>query len=596
MSAFPFGVRGGPGVCWSPTDGARGMPLSEPGGQPTDGARGSSEFTDDQLANMEARQLVGELNVSDAEFNPAEDLKKLKMPGPIAEAFYWSNAGIVCIRGPVGSGKTTTLMRSRLRRAREMPPSCIDGVRRYTVLFVRETYRQLWSSSIPSYLETFPKSWGDWAGGRGDPVTHKIIFDDGFGLIEFTALFMAFGDDPMASLRGIQVTDMVLNEADQLPDTILTVGVGRIDRAPAREHFADLPIELRTYGQIACDQNAPDEDNWTFEVFDDDEKRETLAAELSRELPKGAPPIRIEFYNQPGYGEPGTENTQNLSANYYPLQIAAQKLAGRSDILKRMVYNKVTFLREGDPVFLEEFNRRIHVAQETLEVRDDLPLIIGLDQGLKGAALILQCDESYTSPRWRALAELHFPKKRLLAKQFGRELRNLLERPRFGHIRFKEAYGDMAGEQGSSLAADENETWNLIVSREAGITVRPQKIGSNRIQPRLEAVRAALEAPIIAGQPGLLIDPCCKLYIRGFESRYVWKEEVDKSGDKRKVPDKSKAEANVHDAGQYGLLKKVRGDGTTEHPHQNSQPGSRRRRPPEPAKQGLQTAYDPSEI
>ena len=48
-----------------------------------------------------------------------------------------------------------------------------------------------------------------------------------------------------------------------------------------------------------------------------------------------------------------------------------------------------------------------------------------------------------------------------------------------------------------------------------------------------------------------------------FEARYVWTEEVNASGDKRKVPDKRLPEANVMDAAQYVILSRVRGDGTT---------------------------------
>ena len=90
--------------------------------------------------------------------------------------------------------------------------------------------------------------------------------------------------------------------------------------------------------------------------------------------------------------------------------------------------------------------------------------------------------------------------------------------------------------------------------------MRPQKIGTNRLQPRLEALRAAMEF-VSGGQPGLLIDPSCRFLIRGLEARYIWRTEVDASGDKRKVPDKSQTEANVVDAAQYLLLSEHRING-----------------------------------
>lgn len=507
------------------------------------------------IAEAEAAKIVAASAVS-TEINSLPDLDTFAFPGPVAEALFWSDADILGIQGPVGSGKTTTTLKSRLRRAIAMPRSCIDGWRRYKLLVVRETYRQLWSTTIPSYLETYPKSMGQWSGGRGDPVTHVIQFDDGHGPIEFRVEFMAFGDDVIASMRGVQTTDIWLNETDTVPVEVLTAGIGRIDRWPGAAHFAAYPPELRGYGQIICDFNAPDEDNWTFQVFHDEAERARMADAMTAGLPEGTRPIRIEFHNQPGYGQPGCENLPNLSAAYYPRQIAAMRLAGRGDMIDRLIYNKIVYLRAGDPVFAREFSRRIHVAEATIAPEPGVGLTIGLDQGFKGAATVWQFLEPF---HWRCLAELHFPAERLMAAEFGRRLADLLER-RFPGCRIEAAYGDMAGEHGASQSADENATWNRLVGRAAGFTVRPQKIGTNRIQPRLEAVRAALEF-MHGGEPGLLIDPSCKFLIRGFEARYVWTDQIDASGDKRKVPDKRLTEANVMDSGQYALLSRARGNG-----------------------------------
>ncbi|GGH36234.1 hypothetical protein SAMN05444007_108239 [Cribrihabitans marinus] len=573
MSAIAGFDGWGWGVVRAAPEGVRGA-VSDPA------AKG---LTDDQIAALQGQGAKEAIDSLNGEFAAGQlpDVETVTFPGPIAERFYWSNDDVIGIQGPVGSGKTTTLMKSRLRRAIEMPRSVIDGVRRYKVLFIRETYRQLWSTTIPSYLESFPKDLGKWSGGRGDPVTHVIRFEDAHGPIEFVAEFMAFGDDIIASMRGVQTTDIVLNEADTMPVEILTVGIGRIDRWPAREHFAGLPLQLQSYGQIVGDFNAPDEDNWTFKVFHDTEARERLGKELTDAMqqdesararkegrdPVTVRPITIAFCNQPGYGEPGCENLQNLSASYYPRQIASMQLAGRGDMVERLVRNKITYMRVGDPVWKREFSRRVHVSDTPLAPIAGLPLLIGLDQGFKGAAVIAQCAGFY---RWRILGELHFPEERLMAQVFGQRLADLIE-DRWPGIRIESGYGDMAGEHGASQAADENATWNLMVGRAGEFTVRPQVIGTNRIQPRLEAVRAALEAPMEAGEPGLLIDPSCRFLIRGFEARYVWKDDTDAHGDKRKIPDKSFTEANVHDALQYLLLSGHSGDGTS--PYARRRPG-----------------------
>ncbi len=518
----------------------------------------------DALAAMDAAEAIASLGGINSP-DKIENIQDFRFPGPIAEAFFWDDGDIVGIQGPVGSGKTTTLLKSRLRRAIMMPRSTIDGIRHYKLLVIRETYRQLWATTIPSYLEAFPKHMGDWSGGRGAPVRHVIEFDDGLGPIRFEVEFMAFGDDVIASMRGLQTTDIWINETDTVPVEALTAGIGRIDRHPGIKHFVGYPAEMQGYGQIVCDFNAPDEDNWTFTVFHDAAERARMAQLMTQAIEADAvkagsagprKAVRIEFYNQPGYGQPGCENMQNLSAGYYPRQIAAMSLAGRGDMIDRLVYNKIVYLRAGEPVFKREFNRRIHVAETTIKPEPGLGLIIGLDQGFKGAATVWQFIEPF---HWIGLAELHFPNERLMAAEFGRRLSDLLE-TRFPGFRVEAAYGDMAGEHGASQSADENATWNKLVGQAAGFRVRPQRIGTNRITPRLEAVRAALEF-VHAGRPGLILDPSMKFMIRGFEARYVWTDEINASGDKRKVPDKRLTEANVMDSGQYAILSKHRANG-----------------------------------
>lgn len=539
------------------------------GGAPLSGAdeRRLTEDRVDRLMKLDAKEAVETLA---AEFGADKlDLDVPDFPGPVAEAFYWDDGTLPGIQGPVGSGKTTTVLKSRLRRAMAMPRSVVDGVRRYKLLVIRATYRQLWSTTIPDFLTVYPAHMGEWSGGKGGPATFTMAFDDGHGLIEFTAEFMAFGDDIQGAMRGYQATDIWLHEMDTNPIDVILNGITRINRYPAKVHFEGYAPELRDYGQIVGDFNAPEPDSWVNDLYLDQVKRDSVLTQLNSSLPDGARPIVITYYRQPGYGEEGCENLRNLGPGYYPTQIATLKLLGRGDTIDRLVYNKVVHTRAGEPVFRREFNRRIHVAEATIPPLPGIALRVGLDQGFKGAAVVGQ----FITPfHWRILGELHFPQERLLAKVFGERLAEFLE-ARWPGWRIEGGWGDMAGEHGASQAADENETWNRLVGQAAGFRVRPQRIGTNRIQPRLEAVRAALEAPMHGGLPGLLIDPGCKFLIAGFEARYVWTDEVNASGDKRKVPDKSFTEANVMDALQYLALSETRGSGLSPNSFPENRPG-----------------------
>lgn len=566
---------------------------------PAAGVRGTDHFDPAQLAGLSAADAVA--LVAPVTGAGKLDLDTPDFPGPVAEAAYWDDGSLVGIQGPVGSGKTTTLLKSRIRRAMSVPRSVIDGRRRYKLLVIRETYRQLWSTTIPDFLKVYPRHLGDWSGGKGGPVTFVMQFQDGTVVppppghrgawcddIEFIVEFMAFGDDIEGSMRGYQTTDIWLHEMDTNPIEVILNGITRINRWPGMEHFKGYPPELLDFGQIVGDFNAPEPDNWLAVLILDPVKMAEIVKTMNAELPEGANLIRFSFHFQPGYGQEGAENLQNLSPGYYAKQIAVLRALGRGDKVERLVFNRIVHARVGEPVFLREFSRHIHVSPHRLDPVPGLGLLVGLDQGFKGAAVIGQ---ELPEGTLMILGELHFPKERLMARVFGDRLKLLLAQ-RWPGVRVEAAYGDMAGEHGASQATDENQTWNLLVGQAAGFRVRPQKIGTNRLQPRLEAVRAMLEAPLVAGRPGLLIDPSAKFLIAGFEGRYVWTDEITPSGDKRKVPDKRLTEANVMDALQYLALRRVRGNGLSPNSMAGADPLPRDPQFPASQEAGLQIGFD----
>lgn len=477
-----------------------------------------------------------------------------KPPGPVAAAFFMSDADVIGIRGPVGSGKTTAHLRSRIRRARMMPRSGIDGVRRYKVVIARETYRQLWSTTIPSWWSVMPKRLGQWAGGRGDPVTHMIRFEDAHGPIEFIAEFMAFGSAPAeidANIRGVQATDLALEEADTNPVAVFTKGITRIDRYPEPDHLAHLPRALQSYGQVSASYNAPDEDNWTVRVIEgagaDAEARQvrdTLAEQG----------IRIEFFRQPGFDEPGCENLHNLGPKYYPRAMAAMRAEGRSNDVERLIYNRIGFVRVGDPVFAKHFRRHVHRSPVPLAPIPGVPLRIGLDQGYFGAAVIGQFVRPF---HWRILGELVIADGSF-AQDFGAALREMLDTRWPGHPIYRPAFCDMAGSQTESL---EDVTWMNTVAAAARLDIEPQRLGGNRIGPRLAVWRAAMDFDHF-GEPGLLIDPGCKWLLRGLENDYVWAQDAEKAENGGRVPKKRGVRAaDAIDAGAYMMLGESLPDG-----------------------------------
>jgi hypothetical protein len=492
-------------------------------------------------------------------------------PGPVAEAFYWSDDTLAACRGPVGSGKTRTHMASRLRRAQNAPASVVDGRRRYKVTFARATYRQLWQTTIPSWFEVMPRRWGKWAGGRGDPVTHAVELEDEFGVIEFTAEFLAFGEAPSeitANMRGVQTTDLSLEEADTIDATVIAVGIGRIDRYPAKEHFRGLPPEIASYGQLSATYNACEEENPIVGLFEPElapdarltVMRQRLEAEQAEAFARGelAKPFRIAMFRQPGGRDAGAENLQNLAKGYYAAQVATMTAMGRSDEITRLVDNRLGFVRAGDPVFANEFNPRIHVADAPFEPEPGERLILGFDQGFFGAGLVLTFRRPF---QWRVHAEFCAP-DRLFAEEFAARFRAEILEELFPRHTAAEAWGDMAGDK-ETAEATENLTWNHIVGTALDVGIAGQTEGNNRIAPRLRAIRAALDW-LHLGTPGLLIHPRCRGLIRGFAARYVWGEELDQAGNKTTKPKKRGVrEADLMDALAHALLSRATPQGLT---------------------------------
>ena len=104
------------GLTLAPADGVRGNTAT------IDRETGLSSGRVAELQGQNAKEAIDSLEgITHADKLP--DVDEVSFPGPIAERFFWSNDDVIGIQGPVGSGKTTTLMKSRLRRAIEMPTS-----------------------------------------------------------------------------------------------------------------------------------------------------------------------------------------------------------------------------------------------------------------------------------------------------------------------------------------------------------------------------------------------------------------------------------------------------------------------------------------
>lgn len=423
--------------------------------------------------------------------------------GAVLERFRKSNAFVRGIRGPIGSGKSTACVIEILRRARLQPPGP-DGVRRRRTAIIRNTYPELHTTTIKTWHQWAPSAYGQWQ--KHGPPTHRLRHDN----IDHEVLFLALDSpDDVGKLLSLELSDAWVNEAREVPKGVIDALTGRVGRYP--------PQMLGGAAQtsVMMDTNAPDTDHWWYRL-----------AEEQR-------PAGWEFFAQPPGDSAKAENRANLPPGYYD-RIAAGKDA---DWIKVYVRGEYGFVRDGKPV-IPEYVDAVH-CQEVAPVAG-LPLTLGIDFGLTPAAIIAQ---RQPSGRVAWLDEL--VAEDMGALRFGRELARKLQRsyPGFAY----EAFGDPAGE--ARAQTDERTPFQMLAA--AGIQAAPAC--SNDPVLRREAIASPL-LTLVAGRPGLLISPNCRIARKGLLGGYCYRRvRVAGAEHFRDTPEKNRY-SHVLDAGGYAML------------------------------------------
>ena len=447
-------------------------------------------------------------------------------PGPVAAAFLNSKALARVIMGPVGSGKTTAALYAPVYvSARE--PVCKDGWRRFRVFFVRDTYRNLYRSLIPSWWQHFPKDYpgSSWDGGTERPARHVLRWaqPDCEGL-EFDARFIAIGSETVEQfLKGTEANMIVTDELPQIPEEHFLAMLQRVGRWPPKRL---LPGDSIPHKGVIGAMNPVDVSHWTY-----------------RFLVENRPP-NVEFYQQPSGLSPAAENVANLPGGRRYYEDMARTLPEWR--VRRDVHGLWGPAMDGMAIY-GEYRDDFHCAREPLEVAD-APIHIGLDQGITAPAAVFV--QRLPDLQVRVVGEV--APGRCGARAFGRHVRAWLDEHARG-LPVAQVVCDPAGLFGA-VREDGEMAWAETVSHELGEPIVPAS--TQEIQARHDAVRAWLTAGLTEqGRPAFLISPTCKLLRAGFISRYRWK--TFQQGTMTRVmqkPDKSDPSCDVHDALQYVAL------------------------------------------
>ena len=457
-----------------------------------------------------------------------------KPPGPVAAGFMASSARVQIICGPLGSGKTTAALVKCIRLAAAQTPSSRDRVRsskgdllpvrKFKACIVRDTYRQLWKTTLPSWAKRVPLDAGTFTGAENAPAIHRVTFQlpDGT-MADLTVDFVALGDNAAEQvLDGYEPTCFVLDAANLLAPDVFTFAFGRTGRFPDVAEGGP-----RWHGMlVVC--NAPQFTSWLYQDFIK-LPREDLAA-------KGA-----ELFMQPSGFDAAAENLDNLPGGreYY----TAQAKVNPRWYVDRLLKNLPGFDRAGRAIYAEEWDEARHVSPARLEHDPHLPLLIGVDAGGSPSAVIGQRG----ARQLRVLREL-VAQQGTGPTRFGEDLSRLLA-DEYPGVRTIRVWGDPSMFYGGDRER-EGETWAELFSAASGLRIVPA--ASNAPSARWAAVRGPLTRSDAHG-PGFLLDPACFVLREGFASGYRLKRVAGPEERYHEEAEKNRY-SHPHDALQYLAL------------------------------------------
>lgn len=450
---------------------------------------------------------------------------------PTIEKFWRSKAYIRGLMGPYRSGKSSGCCAFIFDKCRTQRPAK-DGIRRSKWAIVRNTYPELLTTALQTWLDWFPEEhYGDLV--RSIPITYYLQVDDIWAEIIFLAL-----DQPgdVKKLQSLELTGAWVNEAREVPKVIINHLQGRVGQFPAKKDGGTA------WAGMIMDTNPPDEDHWWPKMFGDAPPDEEIedAWNLDDDPELVFDQADVELFKQPSGLSPLAENVENLNdGRLYYTRLARNNDKGFVNVYVHGRYGSST----GEQVVYPTFREDIHVSKKPLEYNSRLPLHLGWDFGLTPACIVFQ-----VTPRGQ-LRVL----KEIIGKEIG--VRRFAKTVVRWHLNrsYQGAEIISTGDPSGGYRKDTDESTCLIVLAEEGIRTQPAY--TNGFEARKDAVLHYLDG-MVDGTPAFLLDPSCKIMKYGFNRGYRYKRIRHKDGDRFvNVIDKGNPYSHPHDALQYGCLR-----------------------------------------
>ena len=418
---------------------------------------------------------------------------------PTIRKFAQCDKFIRGLMGPFGSGKSSGCVVEIIRRSHQQPPAP-DGTRYTRWAVIRNTYPQLRDTTIKTFHSWLPPHiFGQWN------KSEHVYTIDKFPGCNIEVLFRAL-DRPehISNLLSLELTGAWVNEAREVPLTIINALQGRVGRYPAAKDGG------ASWFGIFMDTNPPDTDSWWYRLFE--ERR----------------PDNAELFRQPSGTAPDAENIKNLPRGYYENLLSSMD----EESARVYVHGDYGFIRDGKPIF-NEYSDSLHCRE--CEPVSGLPVYRGWDFGLTPA-----CSFSQFLPNGQWVNFDEMVSESMGIDRFSDEVLQHCSRE-YSDFRFVDI-GDPAGQQRAQT--DERTCYDIMMSK--GIDVYP---GIQTLQIRLESVKFALRN-LVDGKPVYVVSPKCRTLRKGMQGQYKFRRlqtSEERYGD---APDKN-AYSHINDAHQY---------------------------------------------
>lgn len=438
-------------------------------------------------------------------------------PPPTGAQLMMSNSFYRMILGPLGSGKTTTVLFELVRRACEQWPGP-DGVRRTRFALLRQTLSQLKNTVLKDIISWFSPIC-DWKVSES-----TVIFKFGDVVSEWMLLPLETPEDQKRILS-MNLTGAFVSEAIEIDFDLLVAIAGRCGRFP-------LPADggAKWYG-VVLDSNMPTEGTPWHEAV-------------------SSPPPEWQFFIQPSGLSAEAENLNWLLQTPDTLKLPLdhpQRLAKGREYYQRLststnpAWVKRYVMAEFGPdpsgaaVYAGMFFSGFHCRDELLVI-PGAPLLIGLDLGRDPWGLLGQIDSMS-----RLLVHEEVPADDIGLRLQLPRLRQVVSGRRYVGCPVCIIF-DPAGM--SKSQHDELTSYDVI--RSFGFMCMPAP--TNRLAPRLNAVERFLTESR-GGTASMLINrPLCPTLVGALNGNYRFV--YNQIGESQPIPEKNKW-SHVADAHQY---------------------------------------------